>query len=96
MKRTASLLTGMGLLVVGAVMFVSVGMGVPRAARSAQAAEGSDSVYVCACMKTSSCPCASMSNKAGKCPCGSDEMKAVPRKGKWAAANRKSLSGAGK
>jgi hypothetical protein len=48
-------------------------------------------VYVCACMKTSSCPCASMSNKAGKCPCG-DEMKAVERGGKWAAANRKALA----
>lgn len=90
MKGRASLL--MGLLCVGVMMFVSVGMGVPRAAQEKE----SNSVYVCACMKTSSCPCAAMSNKAGKCPCGNDEMKAVSRSGKWAAANRKSLSAAAK
>ena len=48
-------------------------------------------VYVCACMKTASCACASMSNKAGKCPCG-DEMKDVARNSKWANTNRGELS----
>ncbi len=58
--------------------------------RPARPQTKSTDVYVCACMKTSSCPCKSMSNKAGKCPCG-DEMKAVSRDSEWAKTNRKAL-----
>ena len=58
-------------------------------ARTPQATT-SKTVYVCACMKTTSCPCMGMSNKAGKCTCG-DEMKAVPRDSDWAKHNRKEL-----
>jgi hypothetical protein len=58
---------------------------------SARQAGAEKTVYVCACMKTKSCPCMGMSNKEGKCPCGSDEMKAVPRNSAWAKANRKGL-----
>jgi hypothetical protein len=88
-RRRVSLFAGLGLLVAGALMFVSVGVGAPQAAKTAEK-EGS-SVYVCACMKTKSCPCAAMANKAGKCPCG-DDMKAVERNSKWAATNRKELA----
>jgi hypothetical protein len=69
-------------------VFLGLAAAAPSQGESKSAAKD---VYVCACMKTSSCPCASMSNKAGKCPCG-DEMKAVERGGKWAAANRKALA----
>jgi hypothetical protein len=58
-------------------------------ARTPQATTSKD-VYVCACMKTKSCPCMGMSNKEGKCVCG-DEMKAVPRDSAWAKQNRKEL-----
>ena len=80
-----------GLCFVALMLAFSATLGMSMGPKGAQAAEKSSDVYVCACMKTSSCPCANMSNKAGKCPCG-DEMKAVPRNGKWANANRKSLA----
>ena len=87
MNRTNSLVpTSLAIAAWG--LFLSLALGAPSQTSSKS---GANDVYVCACMKTSSCPCASMSNKAGKCPCG-DEMKAVPRNGKWAATNRKELS----
>jgi hypothetical protein len=96
MRSKTSRLAGIGFVAAMVAMFASLGMGVaPQEAKSAPSEKKASSVYVCACMKTSSCPCASMSNKQGKCPCG-DEMKAEPREGKWAEANRKSLSGEGK
>jgi len=92
MKSKSSLLAGPGFVALMLAMTAILGMGVPP--KPASGAQKSSSVYVCACMKTSSCPCANMSNKAGKCPCG-DEMKAVPRHGKWANDNRKSLAASG-
>ncbi len=76
-----------GLLTAACALFLALGMYAP----AQTASKKSSDVYVCACMKTSSCPCASMANKAGKCPCG-DDMKAVARHGKWAAKNRSELA----
>ena len=90
MNRRANLLTNVGLALVATVMFATLGL-----AQQTQETKAEKSVYVCACNKTSSCPCANMSNKVGKCPCG-DEMKAVPRDSKWATDNRESLSAARK
>jgi hypothetical protein len=74
----------------GAVLAVCLAFAPLASARPAQSKTKSKDVYVCACMKTSSCPCKSMSNKEGKCPCG-DDMKAVARDSKWAKDNRKGL-----
>jgi hypothetical protein len=54
-----------------------------------------NTVYVCSCMKTKSCPCMTEANMPGKCACGakSPDMKAVPRDGTWAQNNRKALAG---
>jgi hypothetical protein len=76
------------ILTAACAVFLTIGFGM--AAPQASSKAGAKDVYVCACMKTASCPCAATSNKAGKCPCG-DEMKAVPRHGKWAATNRREL-----
>ncbi len=89
MKRM-SLLVRASMIAMALGLFLSLGVGV-AAPSQAESTSGAKDVYVCACMKTSSCPCASMSNKAGKCPCG-DDMKAVARDSKWAAANRKALA----
>ncbi len=85
--KKLGLWVGAGVMAVAFATFLSLGM---RATPQAHSKAATKDVYVCACMKTSSCPCASMSNKAGKCPCG-DEMKAVPRHGHWAATNRHEL-----
>ena len=82
-----SLLLRASLAIAAWGLFLNLALGAPSQAGSKS---GAKDVYVCACMKTSSCPCAAMANKAGKCPCG-DEMKAVPRNGKWANTNRKQL-----
>lgn len=74
----------------GAVLALCLALAPLASPRSAQPQAKSKDVYVCACMKTSSCPCKAMANKAGKCPCG-DEMKAVARDSKWAKDNRKGL-----
>ena len=91
MTRSANLLTQLGLVAAAVIMSATMGM---AKAKQPQETKTEKSVYVCACNKTSSCPCANMSNKAGKCPCG-DEMKAVSRDGKWASDNREKLSAAG-
>ena len=83
-----SLFVRASLVVAAGGIFLALALGVPPQTTSKT---GANDVYVCGCMKTSSCPCAAMSNKAGKCPCG-DEMKAVARDSKWAATNRKELS----
>ena len=90
MNRRANLLTSFGVALAATVMFATLGL-----AKQTQGTKAEKSVYVCACNKTSSCPCANMSHKTGKCPCG-DEMKAVSRDSKWASENRESLSTAGK
>jgi hypothetical protein len=82
------LLVRVGLAVAAGGMLLALALGAqPKPSPKPEAKD----VYVCACMKTSSCPCAAMANKAGKCPCG-DEMKAVPRDSKWAETNRKELA----
>jgi hypothetical protein len=80
-----SVLIRAGLATAACALFLSLGVGAPP-----QTSAKSKDVYVCGCMKTASCPCAAMANKAGNCPCR-DQMKAVPRHGKWAATNRKEL-----
>jgi hypothetical protein len=74
----------------GAALAVCLAFAPVVSGRPAHPQTTSKDVYVCACMKTSSCPCKSMANKAGKCPCG-DEMRAVPRDSEWAKNNRKAL-----
>jgi hypothetical protein len=57
----------------------------------------SNTVYVCSCMKTKSCPCMTEANMAGKCACGekSPDMKEVARNSAWARHNRMALAGVG-
>jgi hypothetical protein len=74
----------------GAVLALCLAFAPLASSRSAQSEAKSKDVYVCACMKTSSCPCKAMANKEGKCPCG-DDMKAVARDSQWAKDNRKGL-----
>jgi len=66
-----------------------VGNALPGAS---QASSAKNSVYVCACGGTKSCPCMAMAKKEGKCPCGSDTMKEVPSNSAWAKHNRAALS----
>ena len=52
-------------------------------------------VYVCACLKTKSCPCMTEAKSAGPCACGTEggpTMKAVPIDGDWAKENRDALA----
>jgi hypothetical protein len=84
-----SLFVRVSLAIAAGGVFLTLALAAPSQTSSTTAAK---EVYVCACMKTASCPCAAMSNKAGKCPCGHDDMKAVAKNGKWAATNRKELS----
>jgi hypothetical protein len=74
----------------GAALAICLAFAGITPAKPAQTQAKSKDVYVCACMKTSSCPCKAMANKAGKCPCG-DEMKAVARNSEWAKTNQKAL-----
>jgi hypothetical protein len=52
-------------------------------------------VYVCACLKDKSCSCMTEAKTEGPCSCGTaggPPMKAVPRDGAWAKANRDALA----
>ena len=52
-------------------------------------------VYVCACLKTKSCPCMTEAKSAGPCACGTEgspPMKAVPADSDWAKENREALA----
>ena len=52
-------------------------------------------VYVCACLKTKSCPCMTEAKSEGPCACGTEggpPMKAVPADGDWAKENREALA----
>jgi hypothetical protein len=52
-------------------------------------------VYVCACLKTKSCPCMTEAKSAGPCACGTEgspPMKAVPADSDWAKENRNALA----
>lgn len=79
----------MGMALALCLGFTQVGSALPGAA---QASNAKESVYVCACGGTKSCPCMAMSKKEGKCPCGTDTMKEVPASSAWAKTNRKALS----
>ena len=51
-------------------------------------------VYVCACLKTKSCPCMTEAKMEGPCACGTQggpPLKAVPKDSAWAKENRKAL-----
>jgi hypothetical protein len=51
-------------------------------------------VYVCACLKTKSCPCMTEAKMEGPCACGTEggpPLKAVPQDSAWAKENRKEL-----
>jgi len=55
----------------------------------------SDVVYVCACLKTKSCPCMTEAKMEGPCACGTQggpPLKAVPRDSDWAKENREALA----
>ena len=80
----------LGAILSGAALALCLAVVPAVSGQPAHPQEKSKDVYVCACMKTSSCPCKAMANKAGKCPCG-DEMKAVSRDSEWAKTNRKAL-----
>jgi hypothetical protein len=52
-------------------------------------------VYVCACLKTKSCPCMTEAKMEGPCACGTHggpPLKAVPKNSDWAKENRKALA----
>ena len=52
-------------------------------------------VYVCACLKTSSCSCMTEAKMQGPCACGTEggpPMKGVPKDSDWAKENRKQLA----
>lgn len=51
-------------------------------------------VYVCACLKTKSCPCVTEAKMEGPCACGTHggpPLKAVPKDSAGAKENRKAL-----
>lgn len=52
-------------------------------------------VYVCACLKNKSCSCMTEAKMEGPCACGTEggpPLKAVPKDGAWAKANRDALA----
>lgn len=52
-------------------------------------------VYVCACLKTKSCPCLTEAKMEGPCACGTEggpPLKAVPADSDWAKENREQLA----
>lgn len=52
-------------------------------------------VYVCACLKTKSCPCMTEARMEGPCACGTEggpPMKPVPPDSDWAKQNRDALA----
>ena len=52
-------------------------------------------VYVCACLKTESCPCMTEAKMEGPCACGTQggpPLKPVPKDSAWAKENRKALA----
>jgi hypothetical protein len=84
---------------IAVMLFFSLGLvasGKNDPAQSTKEKTDGDTVYVCSCMKTKSCPCMTEANMAGKCACGAKapDMKEVPRHSAWAANNRKALAGA--
>lgn len=55
----------------------------------------SDVVYVCACLRTKSCPCMTVAKMEGPCACGpkgGPPLKSVPRDSDWAKENLEALT----
>lgn len=49
-----------------------------------------DVVFVCACLKTESCECMTISKREGPCACGTEggpPLRAVPKDSNWAKKN---------
>jgi hypothetical protein len=95
MRDAAKSLAGSIVLVV--ILFFSLGLaasGRPATAQKMKMNMGSNTVYVCSCMKTKSCPCMTEAKMEGKCACGAKapDMKAVARNSAWAQNNRKALA----
>jgi hypothetical protein len=66
----------------------------PQGAAENDAQIKDDVVYVCACLKTKSCPCMTEAKTEGPCACGTaggPPLKPVPKNSAWAKANRKAL-----
>jgi hypothetical protein len=95
MKKVAIGLIGSMALVV--MLFFTLGLAASARSATAQKmkmAENGNTVYVCSCMKTKSCPCMTEAKMEGKCACGAKapDMKAVPRDSAWARHNREVLA----
>ena len=93
MKKKPRLTTLLGM-----AFALCLGMATFGAARQTESKAGktetsAKTVYVCACMKDSSCPCMGMAKKEGKCPCGADapNMKEIKANSAWAKKNRRAL-----
>ncbi len=63
MNRSATLSTKIFLALAATVVLTTQGL-----AKQTAEAKMAKSVYVCACNKTSSCPCANMSNRRASAP----------------------------
>jgi len=66
----------------------------PRNAPAGETQINDNVVYVCACLKTKSCPCMTEAKTEGPCACGTSggpPLKPVPKNSAWAKANRKAL-----
>jgi hypothetical protein len=66
-----------------------------KAQPAAKAKTKVDIVFVCACLKTESCPCMTEAKMEGPCACGTEggpPLRAVPRDSNWAKANRDALA----
>jgi hypothetical protein len=66
----------------------------PQNAPASDAQMNDNLVYVCACLKTKSCPCMTEAKTEGPCACGTaggPPLKPVPKNSAWAKTNRKAL-----
>ncbi len=95
--RNRARISGIFILLVLAV-FIQPSSGRPR--NQSQTPTASDNpmqgkvVYVCACLKTKSCPCMTEAKMEGPCACGTEggpPLKPVPQDSAWAKENRKQL-----
>jgi hypothetical protein len=89
MKRAISILALLPVLAI-----LQPGFAAPNHTANDTKAKGKV-VYVCACLKTKSCSCMTEAKTEGPCSCGTSggpPMKAVPRDGAWAKANRDALA----
>jgi hypothetical protein len=69
--------------------------GQPSADSQGQVQTKGKVVYVCACLKTKSCPCMTEAKMEGPCACGTEggpPMKPVPPDSDWAKENRDALA----